>query len=159
MRCIHHPFLFSLCYLYPRYTSEQPSVHNHSAPKVEFSEPSPPSSSSYELNPGFTAMVRKWPFSGEINDPYEHLEEFEELCLGLVILGMIQKALWWKLFPFSLTEMAEQWYTCTIENMSGDWEELRDDFCYSFSHRTHRFPTNWHPRLWAIRGVYSCNMG
>ena len=23
--------------------------------------------------------------------------------------------------------------TRTIGNMSGDWEELRDDFCYSFS--------------------------
>ena len=30
-------------------------------------------------------------------------------------------------------ERAEQWYTCTIGNMSGDWEELQDDFCYSFS--------------------------
>ena len=39
----------------------------------------------------------------------------------------------WKLFPFSLTERAEQWYTRTIGSMSGDWEELRDDFCYSFS--------------------------
>ena len=34
---------------------------------------------------------------------------------------------------FSLTERAEQWYTRTIGSMSGDWEELRDDFCYSFS--------------------------
>ena len=39
----------------------------------------------------------------------------------------------WKLFPFSLTERAEQWYTRTIGSMSGDWEELRDYFCYSFS--------------------------
>jgi len=39
----------------------------------------------------------------------------------------------WKLFPFSLIERAEQWYTRTIGNMSGDWEELQDDFCYSFS--------------------------
>jgi len=37
------------------------------------------------------------------------------------------------LFPFSLIERAEQLYTRTIGNMSGDWEELRDDFCYSFS--------------------------
>ena len=39
----------------------------------------------------------------------------------------------WKLFPFSLIERAEQWYTRTIGKMSSDWEELRDDFCYSFS--------------------------
>ena len=34
---------------------------------------------------------------------------------------------------FSFTERAEQWYTRTIGSKSGDWEELRDDFCYSFS--------------------------
>ena len=33
----------------------------------------------------------------------------------------------------SLLERAEQWYTRTIGNMSTDWEELQDDFCYSFS--------------------------
>ena len=100
----------------------------------EFFEPSPSSSSNHELDPGFIAMVRKRPFSGEIHeDPYEHLQEFEELCSDLVILGMTQEVLRWKLFPFSLTERAEQWYTRTIGNMSGDWEELRDDFCISFS--------------------------
>ena len=50
----------------------------------------------------------------------------------------------WKLFPFTLTERAEQWYTRTIGNMSGDWEELRDDFCYSFSltERINSLPTD-----------------
>ena len=113
---------------------EQPSIHDLSAPMVEFFEPSSPSSSNYELDPSFIAMVWKRPFSGEINeDPYEHLQEFKELCSGLVILGMTQEVLRWKLFAFSLTERAEQWYTRTIENISGDSEELWDDFCYSFS--------------------------
>ena len=52
---------------------------------------------------------------------------------GLLILGMTQEALQWKLFPFSLIERADQWYNRTIGNMSSNWEELRDDFCYSFS--------------------------
>ena len=81
----------------------------------EFFEPSPSSSSNHELDPGFKAMVRKRPFSGAISeDPCDHLKVFEELCLGLVILGMTQEALRWKLFPFSLIERAEQWYTRTI---------------------------------------------
>ena len=113
---------------------EQLSFPQLSTPMGEFSEPSPSSSSNHELDPCFIAMVRKWPFSREIHeDPYEHLQEFEELCSGLVILGMTQEALRWKLFPFSLTEKAEQWYTRTIGDMTSDWEELRDDFCYSFS--------------------------
>ena len=42
-------------------------------------------------------MVWKRPFSREIHeDPYEHLQEFEELCSGLVVLGMTQEALQWK---------------------------------------------------------------
>ena len=66
---------------------------------VEFFEPSPSCSSNHELDPGFKAMVRKRPFSGEIHeDPYEHLLEFEELCLGLEILGMTQEALRLKLW-------------------------------------------------------------
>ena len=69
--------------------TEESSTHDRSAPKVEFSVPSSPSSSNYELDPSFIAMVWKRPFSGEINeDPYEHLQEFKELCSGLIILGM-----------------------------------------------------------------------
>ena len=47
--------------------------------------------------------------------------------------SMTQEVLRWKLFPFSLIRRAEQWYTLTIGNMNGDWEELRADFCHSFS--------------------------
>jgi hypothetical protein len=38
----------------------------------------------------------------------------------------------WKLFTFSLVDRAEQWYTRMIGSVD-TWEELRDDFCYSFS--------------------------
>ena len=79
-------------------------------------------------------MVRKRLFSEAINDePLDHLQEFEELCSSLVIPGMTQEVLRWKLFPFSLIRRAEQWYTLKIGSTSGDWEELRADFCYSFS--------------------------
>ena len=46
---------------------------------------------------------------------------------------MAQETLRWKLFPFSLKEREEQWYTCTIGSMCGDWKDLRADFCHSFS--------------------------
>ena len=45
--------------IYTPATTEQTSIHNLSAPKGEFSEPSSPASSSYELDPGFISMVRK----------------------------------------------------------------------------------------------------
>ena len=73
---------------------EQPFFPQLSTLRGEFSEPLSSSSSNHELDPGFKALVWKRPFSGEIHkDPYEHLQEFKELCSGLVILGMTQKAL------------------------------------------------------------------
>ena len=34
-------------------------------------------------------------------------------------------------------EKAEQWYTHNVGNANGDWEELRDEFCLSFSSLSH----------------------
>jgi hypothetical protein len=82
-------------------------IHKFSVSKGEFLEP-PQSSrpiiaSSYELRPGFIAMVEYQSFSGlENEDPYTHLREFELLCSCLTIAGMTQETLKWKLFPFSL---------------------------------------------------------
>ena len=50
---------------------------------------------------------------------------------------MSQETLRWKLFPFSPVGKAEQWYTHNVRGMSQDWEELRDDFCLSFSSSSH----------------------
>ena len=108
---------------------EQPIFSWLSYPTGEFWMPSsslnPFLSASGEPRPAFKAMVQNRPFSGTISeDPGNHLKVFEELCSGLVIPDMRQEALRWKLFPFSLIESAEQWYTRTIGNMTGDWEEL-----------------------------------
>ena len=119
-----------------------PSTHQLSTSEDEFSEPStspkPFMVSVYELDPAIITMVRGRTFSGlGIDDPYHILLEFEELCSYLVIPSMSQETLRWKLFPFSLIEKAEQWYTHNVGNANGDWEELRDDFCLSFSSASH----------------------
>jgi len=88
---------------------EHMSIQNLSAPKGEFVEPpqssKPITTFSFELYPGFIAMVREQTFSGHDNEnPYHHLREFEQLCSCLSIAGMAQETLRWKLFPFSLNE-------------------------------------------------------
>ena len=94
--------------------------------------------SGYELHPRIIAMVRAQAFSGlENKDPEHHLQAFEELCSCSVIPGMSQETLRWKLFPFSLVGKAEQWYTHNVRGSIHDWEELRDDFCLSFSSASH----------------------
>jgi hypothetical protein len=106
--------LFSF-YLFPL---EQPTILNLSAPKGEFVEPpqslKPITASSYELRPGFIAMVWEQAFLGlDYENPY-HLREFEQLCACLTISSMSQETLRWKLFPFSLDERAKQWYTHNV---------------------------------------------
>jgi hypothetical protein len=114
-----------------------PTLFEISAPKGNHLEP-PPSShsittSSYELCPGFIAMVREQSFSGDKDEsPYSNLREFEQLCLCLVIAGMSQDTLKWKLFPFSLTGRVKQWYSLNVRSMEGDWESLRKAFCLTF---------------------------
>ena len=96
------------------------------SPKLKFSSDS-------GLHPSFIVMVRAQPFSVHENEnPCNHLLEFEEMCLCLSTLGMTQETLRWKLFPFTLTGKAKQWYTHAIESANGDWEELKDKFCLAF---------------------------
>ena len=112
-------------------------IENLSAPKGEFVEPpqssKPITTSSFELRPGFIAMVREQTFSGHDNEnPYHHLREFEQLCSCLSIAGMAQETLQWKLFPFSLNGKARQWYALNVGKVNGEWDELRDKFCLAF---------------------------
>ena len=116
---------------------ENLSIQNLSAPKGEFVEPpqssKPITASSFELRPGFIAMVREQTSSGYDNEnTYHHLREFEQLCSCLSITGMAQETLRWKLFPFSLNESARQWYAHNIGKVNGEWEKLQDRFCLAF---------------------------
>jgi hypothetical protein len=79
-------------------------------------------------------MVQSHTFPGAINEePYNHLQQFKDMCSFLIIPGMTQETLRWKLFSFSLMGRAKQWYIRSVGSMSVDWEKLQVDFCSSFS--------------------------
>jgi hypothetical protein len=81
-------------------------------------------------------MVREQSFSGDKDEsPYSYLLEFKQLCSCLVIAGMSQDTLKWKLFLFSLMSRANKWYSLNVRSMEGDWESLRKAFFLTF------FPT------------------
>jgi len=54
------------------------------------------------------------------------------VCSCLHISGMSLETLKWKLFLFSLTGLAKQWYTQTVESAQGEWEVLQAKFCLMF---------------------------
>ena len=87
----------------------------------------------YELRPRLINVAQDQPFSGEDDEnPYFHLNEFEQTCACLRITGMSDETLGWKLFPFSLTGKAKRWYNLTIGSRQGDWRALCFSFCLQF---------------------------
>jgi len=79
-------------------------------------------------------MVWELSFSGlDSENPYHHLREFELVCSCCAIVGMTRDTLRWKLFPFSLVEVARQLYTRTVVSMNGNWVNLEMSFVSSFS--------------------------
>jgi hypothetical protein len=77
--------------------------------------------------------ILKPSFSGKDDEnPYFHLNEFEQTCACLRIEGMSDGTLQWKLFPFSLTRRAKHWYKKTVGSMQGDWKALCSKFCLQF---------------------------
>jgi hypothetical protein len=112
-------------------------INQFSTPMGKDLEPLPSSlpihAPSYELRPSLIAMVQEQSFSGaEEENPYTHFRGFEEVCLCLVIRGMLHETLKWKLFPFALTGIAKKLYTQTIRGVKGDLEVLRNKFCLAF---------------------------
>ena len=130
-------FLFFFLLPLPPALMEQPSIQDLSAPTGKFLEP-PPSeypilSSGYELCPNLIAMVREFSFprlDGE--NPYHHLQEFEQMCSCYAFVGMTHDTFRWKLFPFSLTEEARQWYTKSVQSVNGSWSKPRGKSCFRF---------------------------
>ena len=132
-----YPEPSSSTYHPPTIMNSTPTLYQFSSPKAEDLEPPPSShpikSSGYGIHTKFIAKIRENPFSGaEGENPYVHLREFEQICSCLVITGMAQQTLKWKVFPFSLTGRAKIWCDHNRERVEGSWETLRDKFCLTF---------------------------
>jgi hypothetical protein len=81
----------------------------------------------------FIALVRELNFVGGLDEnPYKHLQDFEEICATLMISGMNYETLKLKAVPFSLTGWAKQWYKLHVSSCHGRWVILKDQFCFGF---------------------------
>jgi hypothetical protein len=81
----------------------------------------------------FISLVRELNFAGGLDEnPYKHLQHFEEICATLMISGMNHETVKWKAFPFSLMGFGKQWYKLHVSNCHGSWVILKDQFCFTF---------------------------
>jgi hypothetical protein len=82
-------------------------IYSFSAPEGKYMEPStslhPIEAEGYEIRLDFISLVRELNFAGGLDEnPYKHLQDFEEICATLMISGMNHETLKWKAFPFLL---------------------------------------------------------
>jgi hypothetical protein len=97
-------------------------VNNNITPINQFAAPmcahlQPPESLKPVLTPGYELrlslinLVFEQSFLGEGDEnPYTHLQEFEQTYACLCIAGMSHETLKWKIFSFSLMGRAKHWY-------------------------------------------------
>jgi hypothetical protein len=82
-------------------------IYSFSAPEGKYMDPStslhPIEAEGYEIRLDFISLVRELNFAGGLDEnPYKHLQDFEEICATLMISGMNHETLKWKAFPFLL---------------------------------------------------------
>jgi hypothetical protein len=78
-------------------------------------------------------LVKELNFArGFDENPYKHMQYFEEICANLMISGMNHETLKWKTFPFSLMGWAKQWCKLHVSGCHGSWVVLNDQFCFAF---------------------------
>jgi hypothetical protein len=87
-------------------------IYSFSAPEGKYLEPTtslhPIEAEGYEIHLDFISLVIELNFVGGLDDnPYKHLQDFEEICATLMISWMNNVTLKWKVFPFSLMGWAK----------------------------------------------------
>jgi hypothetical protein len=112
-------------------------IYSLSAPEGKYLEPAaslhPIEAEGYEIRPDFISLVRELNFTGGLDEnPYMHLQDFEEICATLMISGMNHEIFKWKAFSFSLTGWAKQWYKLYVSSCHSSWVILKDQFCFAF---------------------------
>jgi len=85
----------------------------------------------FEIRPNYLAILPK--FSGNaIEEPYAHLDEYHAICSTIGGPHITQEEVKLRLFQFSLTGMAKQWYHMLPSNSIHTWHEMQQEFLDEF---------------------------
>jgi hypothetical protein len=112
-------------------------IYSFSALKGKYLEPAislqPIKAEGNEIPLDLISLVRELNFVGCLDEnPYKHMQDFEEICATLMISGMNHETLKWKAFLFLLTGWAKLWYKLHVSSCHGSWVILKDQFCFTF---------------------------
>ncbi|CAN6216923.1 unnamed protein product [Urochloa humidicola] len=87
--------------------------------------------SPFQIKTSIVDMVKDSPFTSK-EDPNLHLRSFLQLCNTFKMGGVNDNQLRARLFPYSLTDMALQWFYTLEVSMVEKWESLVQAFFANF---------------------------
>ncbi|KAL6201565.1 hypothetical protein ACLB2K_025278 [Fragaria x ananassa] len=99
-----------------------PTISNHPSCIVL-----PPYAVAFEIKPGTIANLPLF-FGLPNNESYLHLQEFNEACSTVQLLGIDEGNLRLRLFPFSLKDRAKKWLYKLPPRSINTWEEMQKVF-------------------------------
>jgi hypothetical protein len=90
----------------------------------------------FEINPGLLRELKENQYAGKYNeDANKHLKSFLILCETAKVQGHSEEAKRLRLFPFTLTDDAYEWFDSLPAGSITTWNEMEDKFLEQF------FPT------------------
>ena len=113
---------------------QKPPLKDHFTPN-DYTNPSciqvPAVTGHFEIKPSTISYLPN--FYGKSNeDPYQHLNEFNDLCTTFNVQHLTENALKLRLFPFSLKDKAKQWLNSLPSNSITTWAQLHQAFLTKF---------------------------
>ncbi|XP_047978628.1 uncharacterized protein LOC125220507 [Salvia hispanica] len=84
---------------------------------------------NFELRMTLIQRVEQTPFAGRAaEDANRHLSKFVEIANTLKLNGVDDDAIRVRLFPFSLTDSAKEWFECMPPEKVSTWKDIVDAF-------------------------------
>jgi hypothetical protein len=89
----------------------------------------------FEINPRFLRELKEKQFAAKYNeDANKHLKNFFVICETTKVDGNSEEAKRLRLFPFSLTDDAKEWFDSLPAGSITTWNEMEDKFLERFFH-------------------------
>ena len=110
-------------------THDEPNIHGHRAgiraPAVE--------NNNFEIKSSLINMIQSNKYHGlALEDPLDHLDNFDKLCGTTNINGVSEDAFKLRLFPFSLGDKAHTWEKSLSRDSITTWDECKKAFLTKF---------------------------